>query len=106
MLKRAISGGTAHKIPTDLQKVLLSDKTALYAWESITALARNEWICWITFVKKKETRAAHIKRTQEQLKEGKHRPCCWMGCMHRSDKPTSPSVRGILKRKPPNSSQT
>jgi hypothetical protein len=34
-------------------------------------------------VKKPETRRNHIKRTRTELKEGKRRPCCWAGCMHR-----------------------
>jgi Bacteriocin-protection, YdeI or OmpD-Associated len=30
-----------------LKKALTSDSQALTAWEDITPLARNEWICWI-----------------------------------------------------------
>lgn len=87
-----------HKIPTDLQKALVSDKEALTKWEDITPLARNEWICWITFVKKAETRKEHVERTVSELKEGMRRPCCWIGCIHRTDKPISPSVQGILHK--------
>lgn len=75
--------GVAHKLPADLQKILASDSTALAKWEDITPLARNEWICWIESVKKLETRKLHIERTRAELKEGKRRPCCWAGCMHR-----------------------
>jgi uncharacterized protein YdeI (YjbR/CyaY-like superfamily) len=78
-----ISSGTAHTTPTDLLKALTSDKRALAAWEDITPLARNEWICWIISVKKLETRKEHIERGVKQLKEGKRRPCCWGGCIHR-----------------------
>ncbi len=94
-----ISGGTAHKIPIDLQNVLIASKAAFSAWEDLTPLARNEWICWVTFVKKDETRKDHIKRTVIELKEGKRRPCCWIGCIHRKDKEVSKSVKGILNRK-------
>ena len=52
-------------------------------WEDITPLARNEWICWVTSVKKAETRSQHIERLREDLKHGKRRPCCWPGCPHR-----------------------
>jgi hypothetical protein len=94
-----ISNGTVHKVPADLHKSLSSDKLALEAWESLTPLARNEWICWITFVKKEETRKEHIKRTVNELKEGVRRPCCWLGCIHRKDKQVSPSVKAILNRR-------
>ncbi len=93
-----ISGGTAHKMPADLQKALTSSKAAVTAWESLTPLARNEWICWVTFVKQESTRKDHVRRTVTELKEGKRRPCCWLGCIHRKDKETSASVKGILNR--------
>lgn len=99
MLKKAISGGVVHKVPADLKKALLADSKALIAWESLTPLARNEWICWATFVKKEETRKEHVKRLIDQLKEGKRRPCCWIGCIHRPDKPISPSVKYVLGKK-------
>ncbi len=98
-MPKSISGGTAHKIPLDLQTALTSNKTAQAAWEDLTPLARNEWICWVTFVKKDETRKEHVKRTISQLKEGKRRPCCWLGCIHRKDKAISPSVRAILNKR-------
>jgi len=97
-----ISSGTVHDLPTDLQNALLADSKALNAWENLTPLARNEWICWTTFVKKEETRNEHVKRVVSELKEGIRRPCCWLGCIHRTDKAISPSVQGILsKRKKP-----
>ena len=99
MSNKAISGGTVHKITTDLQNALTSDSKALLAWESLTPLARNEWICWITFVKREETRKDHVKRTISELKEGIRRPCCWLGCIHRSDKAISPSVKYILSKR-------
>lgn len=97
MIKK-ISSGTAHKLPTDLQKALTSNRASVTQWESLTPLARNEWICWVTFPKKAETRQDHVKRTVRELKEGKRRPCCWIGCPHRSDKDISPSVKAILNK--------
>lgn len=99
MISKAISGGTVHTLPTDVRKALTSDKPARAAWESLTPLARNEWICWVTSVKKQETRTEHVERMIEQLSEGKRRPCCWIGCIHRTDKPISPSVQGILSKR-------
>ena len=83
-MNKKVSNGTVHKIPKDLQKALTSSPMALAAWEDITPLARNEWICWVESVKKLETRTDHIRRTKEELIKGKRRPCCWVGCMHRS----------------------
>jgi len=93
-----ISGGVVHKLPEDLKKTLISDPKALAIWESLTPLARNEWICWTINVKKQETRNDHVQRVQSELKEGRRRPCCWLGCIHRKDKPLSPSVRYILSK--------
>ena len=78
-----IPTGVVHKVPADLRKVLTSDPVARSAWEDITPLARNEWLCWIESVKKADTRSHHIKRTRAELKDGKRRPCCWAGCRHR-----------------------
>jgi len=94
-----ISDGVVHKVPADLSKALTADATALAKWEDITPLARNEWICWIQTVKTPETRKEHVERTVSQLKEGKRRPCCWMGCVHRKDKPLSPSQKFLLGKK-------
>jgi len=88
-----------HNLPSDLKKVLSSDKKAMYKWQSLTPLARNEWICWVTFVKKQETRAQHVKRAIKELKQGKRRPCCWLGCTHRKDKAISPSVKWALSKR-------
>lgn len=99
MGNKQISNGTVHKMPTDLGKGLASDKQALAAWEDLTPLARNEWICWVTFVKKEETRKDHVKRVVSELKEGMRRPCCWLGCIHRKDKKISPSVKAVLAKR-------
>lgn len=72
-----------HKLSPDLKKALASDPKALKAWEDVTPLARNEWICWVISNVKAETRRNHLKRTISELKEGKRRPCCWAGCPHR-----------------------
>lgn len=98
MNKKEITGGIVHKMPADLQKALISDKSALEKWESLTPLARNEWICWTVTVKQQKTRDEHVKRVVAELKEGKRRPCCWIGCIHRTDKAISPSVRWALSK--------
>ena len=99
MKKKIISGGVVHSVPNDLRKCLYSDSAALDIWQSLSPLARNEWICWATFVKKPETRMLHVNRVVSELKEGMRRPCCWLGCIHRKDKALSPSVRYVLSKR-------
>lgn len=83
MVKISIPNGAVHTVPADLKAALAASSKALAAWSDITPLARNEWICWTTSVKKEETRKEHVRRVVSQLKEGKRRPCCWAGCPHR-----------------------
>jgi hypothetical protein len=99
MTKKIVSSGVVHEVPMDLREALTSDPKALALWEGLTPLARNEWICWVISVKKPETRSEHIERVRTELKEGMRRPCCWMGCIHRTDKPISPSVKYVLNKR-------
>lgn len=83
MTKLQIPGGTVHAMPSDLHAALAADQVALDAWNDITVLARNEWICWVESAKLIQTRDRRISRVITELAEGKRRPCCWPGCMHR-----------------------
>lgn len=83
MNKKEIATGVVHRVPADLRKTLTSAPAASAAWEDITPLARNEWICWVESAKKPETRSRRIERTRKELIEGMRRPCCWAGCIHR-----------------------
>lgn len=78
-----VPGGVVHELPEDLTEALRANATALAAWHDITPLARNEFICWVEDAKQDATRARRIRRTAEELEEGKRRPCCWPGCAHR-----------------------
>jgi uncharacterized protein YdeI (YjbR/CyaY-like superfamily) len=98
MNKQEIAGGVAHEMPADLREALLANEAVLAKWESLTPLARNEWICWNISVKQETTRKEHIRRTAEELVEGKRRPCCWIGCMHRTDKAINPTQKWILEK--------
>jgi len=84
MTKTVIPGGVVHRLPADLREALTARPKALAAWKDITPLARNEWICWTTNVKKEETREEHVRRVVTELEEGIRRPCCWPGCPHRN----------------------
>ncbi len=83
MTNITLSGGVVHTMPADLKTALRATPGAPAAWQDITPLARNEWICWVQDAKKPETRAHRIERTRTELVEGKRRPCCWPGCPHR-----------------------
>ena len=83
MAKKTISDGVVHTVPADLRQTHAASPAMLAAWEDITPLARNEWICWIEEAKKPETRAKRIAQAEENLTDGKRRPCCWPGCPHR-----------------------
>ncbi len=78
-----VPGGVVHGLPRDLRKVLIANATALDAWNDITPLARNEFICWVEDAKQETTREQRVRRTKEELEEGQRRPCCWPGCKHR-----------------------
>ena len=95
----AIATGAVHKLPADLKQALTASGSALGQWNDITPLARNEFICWVISAKQAATRERRVKRTIEELNDGERRPCCWIGCIHRTDKAISPSVKGILKLK-------
>jgi uncharacterized protein YdeI (YjbR/CyaY-like superfamily) len=99
MTTNTISEGTAHKIPADLKEELQADKKALELWEDITPLARNEFICWVEDAKQEKTRARRVTRTKEELLEGKRRPCCWVGCIHRTDKKPGAWAQKVLIEK-------
>lgn len=86
--KTTILPGSFHTVPKDVRAVLLENNTLRELWNTLTPLARNEWICWITFFKKPTTRENHIVRMSENLQKGKRRPCCWAGCPHRKSSGT------------------
>ncbi|MEQ9663811.1 MAG: YdeI/OmpD-associated family protein [Parasphingopyxis sp.] len=74
-----------HKTPSDLRAVLDANAQLETKWKDLTSLGRNEWICWITSAKKQETRDKRLGRLQEEVLDGKRRPCCWPGCPHRRE---------------------
>lgn len=83
MTSKTLASGVVHRTPSDLRAALIAAPKARLAWNNLTPLARNEWICWTTSVKKPETRKDHIKRLCKEVSGGKKRPCCWPGCPHR-----------------------
>jgi len=98
MEKTLLSEGLVHKLPNDLTAALISTSGVSELWNAITPIARNEFICWVEDAKQEATRAKRIRRTVEELQEGQKRPCCWMGCIHRTDKQPSKSQVFIANR--------
>jgi hypothetical protein len=78
--------GTIHQAAADLQTAVQADPGVLSLWQGLTPLGRNEFICWVEDARQPATRQRRIVRTTEELLEGKKRPCCWAGCIHRTDK--------------------
>ncbi len=98
-MSKQISQGTVHKLPADLKKALREASADVKkAWEDITPLARNEFICWVENAKLIDTRKRRIQRTCQELAEGKRRPCCWIGCVHRTDKSMSASQKFVISK--------
>lgn len=83
MATKRVPAGTVHTLPKDLEAALIDTATGIEAWEDITPLARNEFICWVENARQSKTRERRIQRTIEELNEGQRRPCCWPGCTHR-----------------------
>ena len=88
--------GTVHLVQEDLQAAVRADPNVLALWEKLTPLGRNEFICWVDDAKQAVTRLRRIARTRDELLEGKTRPCCWAGCIHRTDKAPSRWQQAVL----------
>jgi hypothetical protein len=95
-MANAFPHGTVHEAPEQLQAAIRSDPELFMLWEGLTPLGRNEFICWIEDAKQSATRQRRIDRTREELLEGKKRPCCWAGCIHRTDKEPSKWQQAVL----------
>lgn len=85
--KQTVDPNFLHEMPEDLQNVLDTNPDVKAKWDTLTPLTKNEWICWVTIVKKIETRNEHLVRLCEDLRDGERRPCCWPGCPHRRKSP-------------------
>jgi hypothetical protein len=92
----AFPQGTVHEAGDDLESAVRSDPKLLELWKHLTPLGRNEFICWVEDAKQLVTRRRRIQRTCEELSEGRKRPCCWPGCIHRTDKAPSRWQQAVL----------
>jgi Bacteriocin-protection, YdeI or OmpD-Associated len=95
-MKNRLSSGLVHQLPADVSEALSKTKEITDLWEVLTPIARNEFVCWVEDAKQAKTRARRINRTVEELLEGRKRPCCWAGCIHRTDKKPSRWQQEVL----------
>lgn len=95
----AFAQGTVHQAAADMEAAVRSDPAVLARWQGLTPLGRNEFICWVDDARQATTRQRRIERTCEELREGKKRPCCWAGCIHRDDKAPSRWQQAVLIEK-------
>lgn len=88
--------GVVHEAREDMQAAVRAAPDTFALWQKLTPLGRNEFICWVDDAKQPQARARRIERTCEELREGKKRPCCWAGCIHRTDKSPSRWRQAVL----------
>jgi hypothetical protein len=98
-MSEAFLHGTVHEAAEDLRRAIEGDGALFALWQKLTPLGRNEFICWVEDAKQAKTRERRIQRTGEELLEGKKRPCCWAGCVHRSDKAPGKWQQAVLVEK-------
>lgn len=65
------------KVSTKLYKALASSLKAQAQWESLTAIARRDFITWIDSAKQEKTYKRRIEKACSMLAAGKRRPCCY-----------------------------
>lgn len=74
-----IDGDSEFRIPAGLKKAFAGAPRAFDQWNSVTPIARRDWIFWISTAKKIETRANRIEKAIDMLSSGKKRVCCFAG---------------------------
>jgi hypothetical protein len=67
------------RMPLDLRKALAAAPRAAAMWADTTAIARRDWILWISSAKQTETRSRRIEKACSMLASGKRRICCFGG---------------------------
>lgn len=68
-------------VPDDLQTALNNNPDVHEFWETVTPMARWEWIRWISATKSAETRAHRIVVSLSKMRKGEKRPCCFNRAM-------------------------
>ena len=64
-------------IPGDFQAALDDAPDIAGSWQSITPMARWEWVRWINATRNPRTRERRVDVAVSKLRAGKRRPCCF-----------------------------
>lgn len=64
-------------VPADLLEALEASAEARATWDGTTAIARLDWIHWVTSAKQAKTRKKRINDACDMLASGKKRVCCF-----------------------------
>ena len=65
-------------VPTDLASALrAADAQVQDLWQSITPMARWEWVRWVNATASPGTRQRRVEVSVSKLGSGKRRPCCF-----------------------------
>jgi len=64
-------------VPEDLQSALDAATDVAGLWESITPMARWEWVRWVNATRSPTTRARRVEVSMSKMRSGKRRPCCF-----------------------------
>lgn len=59
------------EVPSDIKKVIASNKAAQATWDSLSFTHQKEWVRAISEAKKEETRQSRIKKMMDTLRAGK-----------------------------------
>ena len=65
------------RTPTDLTKALNDRPGARSLWQSLTPIARRDFVSWIESARQPETRKRRVERACDMVAKGKRRPCCY-----------------------------
>ncbi|MCW2926970.1 MAG: hypothetical protein JWM86_938 [Thermoleophilia bacterium] len=64
-------------VPSDLRAAIDDAPQIAELWESITPMARWEWVRWIAATRNPDTRARRVEVGISKMESGKRRPCCF-----------------------------
>ena len=65
------------ELPQDFSSALAGASDIHELWQSITPMARWEWVRWINATKNATTRQRRVEVSISKLRSGKRRPCCF-----------------------------
>ena len=65
-------------VPADLRRALTAAPQEIRdLWETITPMARWEWVRWVNATRNADTRKRRVEVSISKMSHGKRRPCCF-----------------------------